>query len=371
MVSGNHMMSGKIGVRALLLITVLATTLGSASNQADSARLADPVTLSPDHPALYEVEEGDTLWDISARFLEQPWQWPMLWRWNSEIENPDLIYPGDRIRLTRDSAGPRLLIDRADLSTAPYRSERWSPTVRELALPPPIPVVSKDHIQPFLVDHTIVLPDTLAAAGIVIAGEDERLLSGSGDRVYVSDWSPATSSNMSGMSVALVRPGTVYRNPQTQERLGQALSLLAWGRVERSEKEISVVKLQQVSLEVRSGDRVISMPRPSIDPEVYPKAPSLAVKGEILAVNGGMGHVGALDVVVLNLGSREGVVEGDTLAIFHQGSNLTHPVSGKSIVPPGDRSGLLLLFRVFERLSYGLIIESKRPLRVGDLVRNP
>lgn len=365
------MTSGRIGFHALLLTTLLATTLGSASSQADSAPHVAPITLNPDHPAIHQVEAGDTLWDISARFLEQPWQWPMLWRWNPELDNPHLIYPGDRIRLTRDAAGPRLLIERAEPSNAQYRVERWSPSVRELALPPPIPIVSKDRIEPFLVEHTIVTPDTLAAAGLVIAGEDERLISGSGDRVFISDGSPPTSGNTSGVLVALVRPGVVYRDPQTEERLGQELSLLAWGRVERSDKGISVVKLQEVALEVRSGDRVVSMPRPSMDPQVHPRSPSMPVHGEILAVNGGMGHVGALDVVVLNLGSREGVIEGDTLAIFHQGSNLIHPVSGDSIVPPAERSGLLLLFRVFERLSYGLIIESERPLQVGDLVRNP
>lgn len=357
--------------RTLVTAIGLVVSLGFPAAQAQSASPADPVVLNPDHPSVHEVKEGDTLWDISARFLQKPWQWPTLWRWNPEIDDPDLIYPGDQIRLTRDAAGPRLLVDRAKGSSGSYQSERLSPEARVLPLPPPIPVVSRDRIEPFLVANSIVEPDSLATAGLVIAGDDDRLLSGSGDQVFVSDWSAPAGSESSPESVAFVRPGAVYRDPETHEPLGQELLLLAWGRVEQVDRSVSVVELRDVALEVRSGDRVMSLARPAIDPKIHPKSPSTVVEGEILAVNGGMGHVGALDVVVLNVGAKQGVTDGDTLAVFHQGPDLRHPVSGDSIAPPPDRSGLLLLFRVFDRLSYGLIVESKRPLRVGDLVRNP
>jgi hypothetical protein len=365
------MFSVKSGLRWVVSATCMVVSLGISAAQTQSPASSDPVLLDPDHPAVHIVKDGDTLWDISAQFLQHPWQWPALWRWNPAIDDPDLIFPGDQIRLTQDASGPRLVIDRPNSGGGSYVIERRSPRVRTQPLPPAIPLVSSERIKPFIVDHTIVNPSSLAGAGIVIAGDDERLLSGTGDRVFVSDWSLPPGIDRSTASVALVRPGTVYRDPETHEALGQELSLLAWGRVVQAENQVVVVELEEVALEVRSGDRAMSLARASLDPTTHPRAPSSTVQGEILAVNGGMGHVGALDVVVLSVGSRAGATAGDTLAVFHQGPDLKHPVSGDRVSPPPEKSGLVLLFRVFDRLSYGLIVESRRPLLVGDGVGNP
>ncbi|MGA1674853.1 MAG: LysM peptidoglycan-binding domain-containing protein [Pseudomonadales bacterium] len=338
------------------------------------ARAAAPdfIALNPDHPEVHEVVAGDTLWDLSARFLQKPWQWPLLWRLNPEIKNPHLIYPGDRIRVTYGAEGPRLVLERtAAADSLPYGTERRSPTIRNIDLPPPIPMVSMQRIAPFFVEHAIIEPAGLDRAGVVVAGEDERLFSTEGDKIFVVDLDRSPDTDRQADSLAVVRPGVVYRDPRTHEVLGQELRVLAWARPESSSEQMTAVEILEASQEVRAGDRVIGLSPPAMDAQSYPKSPDVPVVGEILAVHGGMGHVGALDVVVLNVGLKNQVVEGDTLAIFQQGKDLKHPISGRALSAPAARTGLLVLFRVFDRLSYGLILEAERPLRVGDAVANP
>ena len=89
---------------------LVALTVGA------SFLLAQPVlsdVLRADHPEQYVVVKGDTLWDISARFLEKPWLWPQIWKKNPQVQNPDLIYPGDSIRLTYVDGKPYLTVNEA------------------------------------------------------------------------------------------------------------------------------------------------------------------------------------------------------------------------------------------------------------------
>ena len=76
-----------------IILAAAATLLATFGLQAQDARL------KPDHPDTYTVQKGDTLWDISGHFLSQPWYWPEIWQVNPQVENPHLIYPGDRIRI--------------------------------------------------------------------------------------------------------------------------------------------------------------------------------------------------------------------------------------------------------------------------------
>jgi len=356
----NKLLSWRHGLMTLLLCAAVS---GSATG-ADLAPY-----LRADHPESYTVVRGDTLWDISGRFLQRPWLWPELWRNNPQIENPHLIYPGDRIRLVWVDGQPRFDLERGDagrtVKLSPADTVRLEPTVRATPLESAIPAIRLDAIQGFLVQNRVVAPEELERAPHVIQGDSERLVLGAGDRLYVRGI--LTDDDR----YSVVRRGPLYVDPQTKEVLGREATFIGLGDVVGQDADIATLRLTHAREEARIGDRVLPTEERRVDAMFFPTAPESEVNGEIIAVFGGVTQVGPYDVVVLNRGEREGLRIGDTLAIYKRGALARDRIANQTIRLPSERAGLLMVFRTFEKLSYGLVLQTDRPLAVTDQVRNP
>ncbi len=323
--------------------------------------------LRSDHPDTYEVVRGDTLWDISGRFLELPWLWPEVWRVNPQIENPHLIYPGDIIRLVYIDGEPALVLDRGapTYRASPSEDGRLAPRIRASRLDSAIPTIDLDAIQGFLVQNRVVTPEQLNAAPYVIEGESERIILGAGDRLYVRGELPR------GDAYSFVRHGPLYVDPQTDEVLGQEATYLGLGRVTARNGEIVTMGVSDSREEVSVGDRVLPTEQRRVDARFFPSAPATDISGQIISVFGGVTQVGQFDVVVLNRGEREGLDVGNVMAIYKRGALARDRIANEMVRLPSERAGLLMVFRTFEKLSYGLVLQTERPLEVLDEVKNP
>lgn len=325
--------------------------------------------LKPGHPDVYTVVKGDTLWDISGTFLSEPWLWPEIWQINPQIENPHLIYPGDQIALVYVEGQPRLQLSRGDAGRTtrltPSDTVSLQPRVRAEPLESAIPAISLDAIQGFLIDNRVVEPGELEGAPYVVQGADERLVLGAGDRLYVRG---VLSNNE---SYNIVRKGPLYVDPVTQEVLGREATYIGLGTSVAQERDISTMSISSTREEVQIGDRVLPTQERRVDPSFFPSAPDTAIKGEIISVLSGVTQVGQFDVVAINRGEREGLQVGNVLAIYRRGALARDRLANETILLPSERAGLLMVFRTFEKLSYGLVLVTERPLAVADEVRNP
>jgi len=316
--------------------------------------------LRDDVPDSYTVVRGDTLWDISATYLKNPWMWPEIWHVNTQIENPHLIYPGDVIRLIYLDGRPRLTVNRQ----GPVL--KLSPKARELTAAEAIDTISLDKINSFLSRSRVVSEEELEGAPYVLAGANEHLISGAGDMTYVR-------GNLAeeGTVYGIYRRGESYRDPETKEDLGVQALDIGSGELGSLEGEVGRLDITRSTEEVRTGDRLLRQEERPIDSTFFPSPPVGEVEAVILAVEGGVSQVGKMDVVIINRGSREGMTPGNVLAVYKRGEKVRDRVEGGSVQLPDERAGLLMVFRAFEKVSLGLILEAERSLAVNDKVRNP
>ena len=348
---------------------LLGAALFAVAAWAQSTENLEPL-LRADHPDAYTVKKGDTLWDISGRFLQKPWQWPELWRANPEVENPHLIFPGDTLRLVYNGTQPSLVVDRGDASRT-YKASpssgdyKMSPEIRATPLESSIPAINLEAIQGFLVQNRVVEPAVLDASPYVIQGDSERLVVGGGDRLYVRGALPESES------YSFVRRGELYRDPVTNEVLGLEARYIGLGRVVATEADITTFFVTSSREEVQIGDRVLPTEERKVDSTFFPSAPSSQVDGQLIAVLGGVTQIGQYDVVVINRGERDGLVPGNVLAIYKRGALARDRIAKETVRLPSERAGILMVFRSFERLSYGLVLATERPLAVNDEVKNP
>ncbi|MBV1905495.1 MAG: LysM peptidoglycan-binding domain-containing protein [Pseudomonadales bacterium] len=334
--------------------------------------------LKPGHPESYTVIKGDTLWDISGVFLDKPWMWPEVWRINPQIDNPHLIYPGDTIRLVYIDGQASLTLDRGEggrtFRMAPGANDRGdagsgydkqSAKIRSTPLETAIPAIDLDAIQGFIVQNRVVSIGHLEDSPYVVQGDSERLILGAGDSLYVRGELPSSSA------YNFVRSGPIYIDPDTQEILGQEATYVGLGRVTSKEGDISTFHVSSTRVEVQIGDRVLPTEERRVETTFYPSAPGTKIDGQLISVFSGVTQIGQYDVVVINRGVREGLEVGNVLAIFKLGAQARDRIANEIIQLPSERAGLLMVFRVFEKMSYGLVMAAETPLRVNDLVKNP
>ncbi|MCE8017840.1 LysM peptidoglycan-binding domain-containing protein [Halomonas sp. MCCC 1A17488] len=335
---------------SLLLAATLAQAQGVSWEQG----------LRSDAPDRYTVVRGDTLWDISGRFLRHPWQWPEVWQVNPQIRNPHLIYPGDVITLQDCHGRPCLGIERGQGEV------RLSPEVRRVPVREAIEPIPLDTVRHFLRDHRVIDdPEALDELAYVVAGNDRRIISGAGDRIY------ARGELQRGQRYGIYRVGERYHDAATGELLGLELIGIGRARAERSEDGIALMEVLAASQEVRNEDIVLPLEARELASEFMPRAPDHEVDGTILAVPGGVRFIGRLQVVALDRGRRDGLETGHVLQVEQQGERVVDPRTGESLRLPGTDAGLVMVFRPYERMSYGLVMRATRTLEVGDRLHNP
>ncbi|OZG73257.1 peptidoglycan-binding protein [Hahella sp. CCB-MM4] len=318
--------------------------------------------LRNDHPDRYTVVKGDTLWDISSRFLKNPWYWPEIWHVNPQVENPHLIFPGDVLALVYIDGQPRVTIAERGAAS---RTIKLTPEKRITPLESAIPAIPLEAIQPFLTDNRVVQEEDLLEAPYVLLGKKGNLIVGAGDQVY------ARGEAKVDESYGIYRRGQVYIDPETEEFLGVEARSIALGRVTEGAEDVVTVQIRRTSEEIRQGDRLLQEEDREISSTYYPSNPDREIRGRMIAVLDGVSQIGQYDVVVINKGVEDGLKEGNVLAVYKVGEQVRDPYTKEILQLPSDRAGILMIFRVFDRVSYGLILKAERPLAIMDEVRNP
>lgn len=364
-----------LGTRFLLLITALLLT-------ASAYVRADEVQLKPDHPERYTVVKGDTLWDISARFLKSPWHWPKIWTINEQIKNPHLIYPGDVVVLRWVDGKPVLSVERkgSELPSLPEaakgpeavverrvddRTVRLSPQTHSEALEGAIPTIPPNAIVPFLTKPLAVEEDQLEQAGYITTGLDDRIALGDSSQFYARGLQDDGAEYYQ-----IFRPGKPIRHPDTGELLAyEALYLGDAKRLETGDPSKLVVT--GVKQEIVPTDRLLTAPKKASLPYYYPHAPKTQVQGRIVSALNAVAEIGPQSVVGISLGTREGIEEGNVLRIMRHVGTHKDPLTRERYDLPDEESGLVLIFRTYEKISYGLVMTATRPVHLLDAVTTP
>jgi hypothetical protein len=323
------------------------------------AQAGDVLTLKQGHPQTYVVRKGDTLWDISNMFLNDPWLWPEVWHLNPQVENPHLIYPGDVLNLVYINGKPQLVLSRG-------RDVKLSPEVRSTPIQQAIPAIPLEAINPFLNRGRIVGAGVLEAAPYVLAGKEGHIITGAGDEIYGrGSFQPGETA------FGIFRRGETFVDPETGELLGIQARDIGTAKLIGLEGEVATLVLNRTTEETRRGDSLLPEEERRINASFFPSAPKSDIHGHLLAVEGGVTQIGFMNVVVISKGARDGLEEGNLLAIYKAGETVRDPKTNDLVKVPDFRAGLLMVFRVFDRVSYGLVLRAERPLAVNDRIRNP
>lgn len=347
-----------------------------STQPAPAPREPSAVPLAPGAPERYTVVPGDTLWDISKRFLRDPWYWPEIWQVNPQIENPHLIYPGDVISLVYVDGRPQLRLERgesvATTSLPPgVGTERMSPRVRVEPLGQAITTIPYDVIAPFLSRPTVLSREEATRAPHIVALRGDHLVGGRGQAVYArgEDELPY------GANYALYHIGEPYRDPDDNDVIGYEAIYVGQGQVVR-EGDPATLTLTETRREALAGDRLLPL---EVDTPLnfYPSAPSVDVEGRIVAVVDGLSRIGQYHIVVLNRGAKDGLAQGHVLEVFQAGkvvkdrfNTVRWPGAGR-VELPEEPAGLVMVFRVLDEISYALVTQATNEIRVADTVRNP
>ncbi len=333
--------------------------------------IADELKLKEGAPDIYTVVRGDTLWDISGKFLESPWRWPEIWNLNKEeIKNPHWIYPGDVIALDKSGANPRLrlLRDGKEVTDGGANgSEKYGPRVRGEALEAgAIPSIRAQDIEPFLSKPLFVQEGALDKAPAILASEDNRVIVGKGSIAYVEG-----IDSSKGRDWQIYRPGRKIFDPENKRvLLGYEAVYVGDAYIKRFGNP-ATVDIVRSKFEVNRGDRLINA-----DNEPYvsyvPHAPDKMIKGRIVSAYNSVNEVAQNSIITINRGKRDGMEIGHVLAANRDGEWVKSELQpGKKLKLPDERVGLIFVFRVFENLSYALVLQSTRQFNLGDVVQTP
>ena len=381
--------------------------------------LADTLKLQDNAPDKYVVVKGDTLWDISARFLKDPWRWPQIWNLNrEEIKNPHWIYPGDLIVLDRSGKEPRLSLVKGDKSG--MQTVKLSPGVRATDIGgDAIQSIPIRVIHPFLSQPRVVPQGAFDDAPFILGSNAERVVLAAGDDAFATGGKPGVTR------WNVLRPGKALKDPETGEVLGHEVEYLGDART-LAEGAPQKIRITQSAREILPRDKLVEADN-STTFEYIPHAPESQVNGRIISAYGGLSDSGRYQTVVINRGSRDGIEPGHVLAVFRVGQTVTLtrdekdrmawvneksagvPDSGawlyndvrclkenskvtydqaadvrntfrntclgntsdRAVKLPDARSGLVMVYRVYDRVSYALIMQSDGPVYLLDVVKNP
>jgi hypothetical protein len=330
--------------------------------------------LAPNAPDSYTVKRGDTLWAISSIFLRSPWRWPELWGMNlAEIRNPHLIFPGQILFLDKSDGRARLRVGRPVDGT----TVRLSPQIRSQPFDAAISAVPLGAIEPFLNEAVVFNTNELESSPRIVAAQEERVFMGRGDRAYV------LGDLGSQRDYRIFRAPRPLLDPTTREILGFEAAYVGTAEYQRPAGSVTMpdgktrdvpatFTVTSVKNEAGVGDRLAPVP-PREFTAYVPRSPTQAMTGQIISIYGDALTAGQNQIVALNRGKTEGVEAGHVLALWKDGVSRvdTTDATRPTIKLPDERHGLLFVFRVFDRVSYALILQAGQPVRAGDRFTQP
>jgi LysM domain len=352
--------------------TEAAAAAAGTRTVVEPAPAPDTSLLKPGAPMHYTVKRGDTLWGIASMYLKDPWLWPEVWIINPQIPNPHLIYPGDTLALAFGADGrPQIRVEQGGAA-------RLEPALRSSALDTAIPTIPYSAIAAFLARPTIMSSEEISHAPYVLAFRDRHEIAGSNNEVYVRNLPAGENARF-----AVVHVATPLRDPDDGKVVGYEGIYTATALVQRPGDPAKAVLIDPARETLR-GDRLLSSDASATPITFALRAPAAPVRGRIIDVVGGIDLVGQFEVVVINRGKRHGLEPGNVLAVdqagdvvhdLYRGGRNIGSTAGIAFAPkvrlPDERSGTLLVFKVFDRVSYGLIVGASDTIHVADVVRNP
>ncbi|HVC48713.1 MAG TPA: LysM peptidoglycan-binding domain-containing protein [Burkholderiales bacterium] len=313
------------------------------------------VKLRPDHPAQYTVRKGDSLWKIAGRFLSNPWQWPKIWHVNPSIQNPNLIYPGDVLVFSMYKNQPEVTLVPLQ---HPLETVVLSPTIRSTPIKPePIPGFNVNSIYPFLSYSLLMSSNLLNDAPKVVQVEGHHLV-GSPDTVIYVKGLTATA----GQVLALYRVSRRLKDPVDGSYLGVEAVWLGDAKVIVPGNPAKVRILYSVK-EVDPGDRLV--PPPAMPAPVFPYLPHAPVNARVVAMGHGIGEAATNSVVILNRGVEDGLENGAVLEVKNMAVSGGRNENAKVDGPPRHSHTVLYIFHAFAHLSYAVVIQANRPVKIG------
>jgi len=345
---------------ALVLTFGLAMPAGTASGQSGGIDRS-VIPIAPDAPERYVVVKGDTLWDISAKFLRDPWYWPEIWYVNPQVANPHLIYPGDVLALTWVDGRPRLVLERGGAT-------RLSPRVREQPLSEAIRAIPWEVVEAFMSKPTVLTKEQVESAPYVVTARDGRTITSVGDEIYMR----RMADSIVDQSWLLYDVQEEIEDPDDGDVLGYKGVYSAKGKVKRTGDPATVL-ITQSTRETKDG--YIGLPdRVEVNMDFIPHPPDGEVSGRIIDAVDMKLVLAEYMVVVINRGTRHGLEPGNVLSIWRKGAEVkdeTEFRESRKLTLPDLEVGRFMVFKSWDRMSYGLVLEASEQLVIGDEVRQP
>lgn len=360
-------------IRLNAMAKALLLTVFSGALLINTAHANNPEpTIKADAPNRYIVKKGDTLWDISGRYLDSPWRWKEIWATNKQIKNPNLIYPNDVLILCVIQGKTLVGVDTGEgcagvekqvLGAAVNTAVTVTSTANSI---PPIPWSAIQH----WLDKTIIVnPNDFETTPYILASKNRNLITAAGDKVYAKG-----VPLLVGQRYGIYRKGEPYVEPKTQQLIGLEVTQVATGLVTdvAANGVTSLELLDSYGKEVREGDRVFVELDNAIPPVFYPKPASVNRGGMIVRVLDSISSAARGSVVAVNLGQKQGAQPGDVLTVYQKGPLVRDTMDNDTPVRlPSERSGMVMVFNTFDDISYAYVLDSELPLNVGDQLLPP
>jgi hypothetical protein len=323
----------------------------------------EPLQLVDNPPDRHIVVRGDTLWGISGKFLKKPWRWPEIWNMNkAEIKNPHWIYPGDVIMLYYVDGKPRLKIGK---SVGKVGNDRLQPKVYSEAVQQVVPSIPSNLIEPFISQPLIIEAGADESNPRIVAAQEDRMFMGAGDTAFASGITDTKVVNWN-----VFRRGKPLTDPDTGEIIGHEAFFLGNAKLVQP-GEPAALRITLAKQEIGIGDRLVATP-PTTIIAYAPHRPEQPVDGKVMSIYGGVDEGGTSSVVSINRGSSNGLEIGHVVALFRNRVAVGYDDGQKvSTVIPQERYALAFIFRVFDHVSYALIVESSKAVMIGDSAKNP
>jgi hypothetical protein len=348
-----------------------AVDAGPSTAAPPSATPQGGLVVNPNAPDSYVVKRGDTLWGIAKVFLRDPWFWPEIWQVNPQIQNPHLIYPGDTLRLVYIEGKPTIMLQRGDAA-------RVLPRVRSQPFEGAVTAIPYEIVAAFMSKPSVLAKEQIKDAPYVLATRDMHVVMSDGNTLYARGFSGPVEL---GTHYNVVHVGDALRDPDDGNRIvGYDGIFTGAGHVTRIGDPATLI-MTESARETLEGDKLFAG-GVDVPLDFIPSAPKIKTDGRIIAVSNGVTVIGQYDVVVINRGARDGLAPGNVLAVFQTGSVIRDTVnrgflngmsrlSAPKVRLPDERTGTFMVFKTFDHLSYGLIMEATDVIRVADRVENP
>ena len=351
---------------------------------------ADEIQVNPAHPDQYTVVKGDTLWELAGKFLNHPWQWPQLWSNNTQIKNPHLIYPGDTIYFSIVNGKPQLNliqneqqnqalagstcvlneddIKKGRVDFAVSKTGKLLPCIRETFIKQAIKLIPTESIAQFLTSPKVMSENERHNAPRVVDIAAEHLVAGVGDKLYVHAITQPES-----LTYAIYRMGDAYVSPETREILGYEAEFVADARMQQP-GDPALLVITKSNSEVLPGDLVMPKNDDEFTLNYFPRPPKTNISGSIISVPNGVSQIGVLNVVVIDKGTKDGILVGHELTIYQNDKTNKDPYNAANSDTtkfPDEPVGTLMVFRPFERVSYALVMKAAQAIHILDKVKTP